>query len=832
MTLRALKIPAVVRAVQATPWAMWEPKAQEFLAFLEFRAAGGLLTRDEIQARFGDRPKPVPTTKAGGIQVLPLCGVIAQRMNLMTEYSGGTSTEQFADSFDAAMADASVGTIVLDCDSPGGAVEGTPELAARIYKARGKGKKLIAVANPLMASAAYWIGSACDEIVAAPSAIGVGSIGVFCVHFDESGYDELQGFKFTVVKAGRFKAEGNPYEPLDPDALAAMQSTVNDFYSQFAGAVAKHRGVSAKDVQNGYGEGRALTAKQALAAGLVDRIDTLEGVLTKLGATNIGASGRPRNLAAVNPFGRETPGQRMRETGTHRVEVPDDSSDVTPDEPDPRLCPECGNPLDDDGTCSSCGYQAPTSTASATGGAAGDVSTLPEPTRPHEAKEHTMPGENGAAASHGADHNTIVLAERKRSADIRELGASLKPHGITDAVIEAQVNAGASIEAAALAFSSEIRQKAASTPVIHVGADRAAERNFASVGEQLLAVVRAGRGMTTDPRLHRVNADVMKVLAGATGANESVGSEGGFFLEPVLLPGIIEPVYADDPILSRITRIPIGTNSNSTAYNVVDETSRANGSRWGGIAVAFVGEGDTTTPSKPKMRKMQHTLGKLMGLGYLTEEQLEDAPQMETLIMKAFQTEVRFVLGDKIVRGLGAGEPLGFKVAKCTTTIAIEATQTIANTNTFIATNVAKLMTAMPASLWGEAIWMYNQELLPSLVTAVVGTGGSSVPVFLGAGGISGRPYDTIMGRPAFASELCDAVGTPGDLVFVAPSQYHLADKAGVKASSSVHVRFLNDEQVLKITYRVDGKPVWNSTVTPYKGAVARSPFVMLNTRT
>jgi HK97 family phage major capsid protein len=121
--------------------------------------------------------------------------------------------------------------------------------------------------------------------------------------------------------------------------------------------------------------------------------------------------------------------------------------------------------------------------------------------------------------------------------------------------------------------------------------------------------------MGTDPRLHRVNADVMKVLAGATGANESVGSEGGFFLEPTLLPGIIEPVYADDPILSRVTRIPIGTNSNSTAYNVVDETSRANGSRWGGIAVAFVGERRHDDADEAEDAQDAAHLGKLMGSG-------------------------------------------------------------------------------------------------------------------------------------------------------------------------------------------------------------------------
>jgi HK97 family phage major capsid protein len=105
------------------------------------------------------------------------------------------------------------------------------------------------------------------------------------------------------------------------------------------------------------------------------------------------------------------------------------------------------------------------------------------------------------------------------------------------------------------------------------------------------------------------------------------------------------------------------------------------------------------------------------------------------------------------------------------------------------------------------------------------------VPLFIGAGGLVNRPFDTILGKPAFASEQCEAVGTPGDIVAVAPSQYHMTDKGGPQQAMSLHVRFLYDEAVLRITQRVDGKPVWNTTVTPYKGANARSPFITLAAR-
>jgi signal peptide peptidase SppA len=214
--------------------------------------------------------------------VLPLFGVLSQRMDMLSEMSGGTSTERFAREFDQLMADESIGAIVLQIDSPGGNVAGTPEVARKIYEARGKGKAIIAQADSLMASAAYYIGAAADEIVATPSS-EVGSIGVYAVHLDASGYNEQEGFKYTLIKAGKYKAEGNPYGPLSGEALAAAQDKVDQYYGMFVRDVAKFRGVSVDDVRNGYGQGRALLAKQALDAGMIEKVATLEETLTRLG---------------------------------------------------------------------------------------------------------------------------------------------------------------------------------------------------------------------------------------------------------------------------------------------------------------------------------------------------------------------------------------------------------------------------------------------------------------------------------------------------------------------------------------------------------------------
>jgi HK97 family phage major capsid protein len=789
-----LKLPGVRRALEALPWAIERTKLEAMLELIELRANGGAFSAEEVRARIGDARRTAAAPHVGGVAVLPLYGVIAQRMDMLGEISGGTSTQRFADAFDAALADPAVGAIVLDIDSPGGSVGGTPELAARIFQARGQGTRIVACANTLMASAAYWIGAAADEIVASPSAT-VGSIGVFTVHVDQSQLDAAVGLTYSIISAGKYKTEGNPHEPLSPDAAQTLQDWVDEYYAMFVTAVAQYRGVSVADVRNGYGEGRALTAKAALAAGLVDRVATLAETIQRLGGGPVGLSGRS---PSVPPGGR-------------------------------AAAPLPGLPLS--GNLLSHNLPTPirlvqTDTLGADGAAPSDHH--PPESRPIAAKEQPVDIPTGAAPATpaAADITTALAADRARARAIRALAAE---HQVPEATVQALVTNGASIDEAKAAILDHVQSARRAAPVVQVGADREEARPFASFGEQIRAVIGAGiPGGRVDPRLLGVNR---QALASASGMNESVGSEGGFFVDPALLPGIIDPVYTEDPILSRVTRIPIGPGKNGVKYNVVDESARTTGNRWGGIQMHWSAEAETATASKPKLRQVQQDLKKLLGFAYLTDELLEDGPAAEALINRAFQAELAYMLAIAIFRGTGAGQPLGFQTSSALVTQAIEAGQTKANTNASIALNVTKMLSRVPASLWGDVIWLFNQELLPYLMTAVVGTGGAAVPVFMGAGGLSGKPYDTILGRPAYASELCEAVGTPGDLVCIAPSQYHLADKGGPNAAQSMHVRFLYDEMTLRITYRCDGQPVWKQAITPYKGATTRSPFVVLATR-
>jgi signal peptide peptidase SppA len=274
-----VKYTHLARYIAETPWAITADKLAELLAVFAFRAAGHAFSAEEIQARIGE-PSAAAASRSGVAAVLPLRGVIAHRIGSMGEASGGISTERFAAMFRQVVADDQVGTIVFDVDSPGGTIPGVQELAAEIFAARGK-KRMVAVANSLMASAAYWIASQADEIVSIPSGT-IGSIGVFTAHQDLSQALEQEGVKVTLISAGTYKTEGNPFEPLSDEARQFMQDRVDAAYGQFVKDVARGRGVSVSAVKSGYGEGRALPAKDALAAGLVDRIATMDETLGKL----------------------------------------------------------------------------------------------------------------------------------------------------------------------------------------------------------------------------------------------------------------------------------------------------------------------------------------------------------------------------------------------------------------------------------------------------------------------------------------------------------------------------------------------------------------------
>ncbi len=299
-------------------WAIWLPAGKELAlrsrsehteaseqpewpdAHLVALPEGSMLSGEQWGEEFEARMSRLPKT-ANKIAVIPVRGVITQRNPFE-----GTTTERLGRQLSAAVADPEVGVVVFDIDSPGGAVLGTPELGEAIRSADEQ-KPMVAVANSMAASGAYWLASAARRLAVAPSG-QVGSIGVFSMHVDRSKMLDDMGIDVTFIHAGKFKVEGNPTEPLGDEAKAAMQGRIDTYYDMFVGAVAAGRGVTKGEVTANFGQGRMFTAEAAKALGMVDRVATLEGVLAGMMKSGNGTKATGKSL--------DTAERRLRLSGS------------------------------------------------------------------------------------------------------------------------------------------------------------------------------------------------------------------------------------------------------------------------------------------------------------------------------------------------------------------------------------------------------------------------------------------------------------------------------------------------------------------------------------
>ena len=340
-------------------------------------------------------------------------------------------------------------------------------------------------------------------------------------------------------------------------------------------------------------------------------------------------------------------------------------------------------------------------------------------------------------------------------------------------------------------------------------------KKFRSFGEQMMAVYRAvcPGGKSANRRSTRA----------ASGLNETNPSDGGFLVQQDFVSELLKRTYETGILASKVRKIPISSNSNGLKIKAVDEDSRANGARWGGVQCFWENEADQISASKPKFRTMDLSLKKLTGLCYATDELLQDAPALESVLKEAFAEEFSFKIDDAILNGKGAGEPLGILNSGSIVTVAKEANQT----DKIKVDNLFKMWNRLWARSRANSVWYLNQELEPYLYTLTVG----DKPVYIPAGGLSEKPYATLFGRPVMPLEQCSAAGDLGDVILADMSQYLLIDKGGINQASSIHARFIYDEQVFRFIYRIDGQPVWNKVLTPYKGSATVSPFVTLAKR-
>lgn len=266
-----------------SPWAIIPEKLVEIRGIYETHIKGEKIDVKAVEARLG---KPLNNQPQGyevidGVAVIPVDGVIAKRMNLFTQISGGVSTDLLARDFKTALNDPTVKAIVLAIDSPGGTVDGTVDIARLVFESRGT-KPIIAYTDGTMASAAYWIGSAADKVYIGNDATLVGSIGVVATHTDVSQAEAQRGIKTTEIYAGKYKRIASQYAPLSEEGLAYLQDRVDYLYSVFVSNVADFMGVSVEKVLKDMADGKVFSGRQAIEAGLVDGVSTLDSLIAEL----------------------------------------------------------------------------------------------------------------------------------------------------------------------------------------------------------------------------------------------------------------------------------------------------------------------------------------------------------------------------------------------------------------------------------------------------------------------------------------------------------------------------------------------------------------------
>ena len=266
--------------VLTSPWAIIPEKLYEIQEIYSTHLRGEKIDIAGIEARIG---KPLENETQNydvinDIAVIPIHGVTAKRANMFMRISGGVSTELAGRDIAEALNNPGIKGLILDIDSPGGTVDGTLELANIIFEGRDK-KPVVAFSDGIMASAAYWIGSAAHKVYISGDTGQTGSIGVVATHVDYSEREKRMGIKTTEVYAGKYKRVVSQYKPLSKDGKQELQDRVDYLYSVFVDAVARHRGVSSETALKNMADGKVFVGKQGINAGLVDGVSTLDRLL-------------------------------------------------------------------------------------------------------------------------------------------------------------------------------------------------------------------------------------------------------------------------------------------------------------------------------------------------------------------------------------------------------------------------------------------------------------------------------------------------------------------------------------------------------------------------
>jgi len=391
---------------------------------------------------------------------------------------------------------------------------------------------------------------------------------------------------------------------------------------------------------------------------------------------------------------------------------------------------------------------------------------------------------------------------------------------------EADIKAKTEELSAVEALEAKAKANATREPA-RVISDNEAKSPWNNFGEQLSAIAFAqspagsfgGKGGRVDKRL-------FETTLAATGGNTTVPADGGFLIGTEFSTALLSKSREMAKILPLCKEIPIGAGSDSIELPFVDETSRATGSRWGGIRVYRAGEAEAPTASKPTINRHELKLETLKGLAYATERQLRNGSAYSTILEDGFSSEFAFTIDNEIWRGTGVGQCLGFATqAHEGTALMVSVAKKVSQTAaTFVIENATSMLSRLRAVPGSNPAWLLNRDCVGQLPLMTVG----QMPVFLPNGNAAGQPYfGTLFGYPVIIVEQAETLGTAGDVVLADMSQYAVITQGGgLRSAQSMHFRFIYDEMTFKWSYDINGMATIKKPITPFKGSNTLSPFV------
>lgn len=346
--------------------------------------------------------------------------------------------------------------------------------------------------------------------------------------------------------------------------------------------------------------------------------------------------------------------------------------------------------------------------------------------------------------------------------------------------------------------------------------DGKSEKPFNSLGEQLKAIYDAKQKGVYDKRLDVVNA--------ALGASSGVDADGGFAIQEDFAGNILETAAQSGEILKRVDKYTVSANSDTVKWVEIDETD-IQSTVYGGVQTYWVEEAGELTQSKPKFKQKKLSLEKMAGLAYATSEVLEDVSFMSGLFGRSFSLACERLLEDAIIRGDGDGKPFGVLKSGALVTVPAESGQAA---KTITAQNLLDMYTRAPFKKRANMVWLMHPDLEEQLPKMML----NDEPVWMPAGGISEKPYQTIFGRPVIFSDQCSEIGEVGDVLFIDFSEYILIRKGTERKEWSMHVQFLTDQMAFRIILRCNGMPKKEAPIKLKNSKLTRSPYVTLGART